>query len=166
MQFIIFCTNYNENSLYFEIHEFVGLERAKRKLVGSCDCLVAKSPGQLLCGRVGMSTWSQCSFACLLVLSSASREPSFRGVNSLVCYKSCMVSILYELNILSMSLVIFFMHSFNKIEQLMMCANKTHFLARKLHVGRDFPTSGEARANYFPPFFIVQNYFSLFLPKH
>lgn len=24
-------------------------------------------------------------------------------------------------------------------------------------LGRDFPTSGEARANYFPPFFIVQN---------
>lgn len=48
----------------------------------------------------------------------------------------------------------------------MMCANKTHFLARKLHVGRDFPTSEEARANYFPPFFIVQNYFSLFLLKH
>lgn len=96
-----------KTSLYFETHEFVGFEKAERKLMGSCDCLVAKSPGQLLCGRVGMSTWSQCSFTCLLVLSSASSEPSFRGVNSLVCYKSCMVSILYELNILYMSLVIF-----------------------------------------------------------
>lgn len=45
----------------------------------------------------------------------------------------------------------------------MICANKTQFLARKLHVGRDFPTSGEARANYFPPFFHCSELF-LFVP--
>lgn len=41
----------------------------------------------------------------------------------------------------------------------MICANKTHFLARKLHVGRDFPTSGEARANYFPLFSLFRTIF-------
>lgn len=34
-----------------EIHEFEALKTARRKLKGSCGCLVKNSPGQLLSGH-------------------------------------------------------------------------------------------------------------------